>query len=52
MPRGPGVGVVNSLEGKPMFLARVSEATWQHADVEMRKLVQRARGSHALLHVP
>ena len=52
MPRGPRVGVVGSLEVEPMFLACVSEPTWQHADVEMRMLVQRASGLHALFHVP
>ena len=34
-----------------MFLARVSSATWHDADVEMRKVALRARGSHALFHV-
>ena len=51
MLRGPRVGVVGSLEVEPTFLARVSEATWQHADVEMRKLVRIARGLHALFYV-
>ena len=50
-PRGPRVGAVMSLEVEPTFLARVSDATWQHADMEMQKLAQRARGSHALFHV-
>ena len=36
-----------SLEVEPTYLARVHEATWQDADVEMRKLSRRARGSHA-----
>ena len=46
----PGVRVVDqilSLEVEPMYLARVHEATWHDADVEMRKLCRRARGSHA-----
>ena len=46
----PGVHVVDqisSLEIEPTYLARVHEATWQDADVEMRKLCRRARGSHA-----
>ena len=37
-PRGPCVGTVLLLEVEPTFLVRVSDATWQHADVEMRKL--------------
>ena len=36
-PRGPTVGIVLSLEVKPTFLARVANATWHDADVEMRK---------------
>ena len=48
---GPGEGVMGSLEVKPTLLARVLEATWQNSDVEMHKLVQRARGLHALFHV-
>ena len=48
---GLGEGVMGSLEVKPTFLARVLEATWQNSDVEMRKLVQRAYGSHILFHV-
>ena len=51
MPCGPSVGVAGLLEVKPTFLACISEATWQYADVEMCKLIQRARGSHALFHV-
>ena len=35
------------LEVEPTYLARVHEATWQDADVEMRKLSRRACGSHA-----
>ena len=50
-PHCPRIGVVGSLEVESTFLARVSEATWQHADVEMRKLAQRARGLHALFYV-
>ena len=50
-PRGPHEGVVGLLEIEPTFLARVSEATWQHSDVEMRKFLRRARGLHALFHV-
>ena len=45
MPHGPRVGVVGSLQVKSTFLACVSEATWQHADVKMRKLLRQARGS-------
>ena len=51
MPRGPRVGVVSSLEVESTFLARVSEATWQPDDMEMRNFVRRACGSHALFHV-
>ena len=51
MARGPRVGVMGVLEVKPTVLARVSDATWQHADVEMRKFASRARGLHALFHV-
>ena len=40
-----------SLEVEPTFLARVHEATWQASDAEMRKLVRRARGAHAMFHV-
>ena len=36
-----------SLEVDPTYLAHVHEATWQDADVEMRKLCSGARGSHA-----
>ena len=46
----PGVHVddqISSLEVEPTYLARVHEATWHDADVEMRKLCRRARGSHA-----
>ena len=46
----PGVRVVDqilSLEVEPTYLARVHEATWHDADMEMRKLCRRARGSHA-----
>ena len=51
MPRGPTVGTVLSLEVEPTFLARVANATWHDADVEMCKIAHRARESHALFHV-
>ena len=51
MPHGPRVEVVGLLEVELMFLARVSEAIWQHADVEMRKFARKSRGLHALFHV-
>ena len=35
------------LEVELTYLTRVHEATWHDADVEMRKLCRRARGSHA-----
>ena len=50
-PRGTCVAHVLSLEVEPTFLARVAEATWANADVEMRKLVHRAQGSHASFHI-
>ena len=50
-PRGPAVETALSLEVEPTFLARVANATWHDADVEMRKIARRARGSHALFHV-
>ena len=50
-PRGPAVGTALSLEVEPTFLARVANATWHEADVEMRKIACHARGSHALFHV-
>ena len=40
-----------SLKVELMFLARVAEATWAEADVEMQKLVRRAQGSHASFHI-
>ena len=46
----PGARVVDqilSLEIEPTYLSRVHVATWQDADVEMRKLCRRARGSLA-----
>ena len=46
----PGARVIDqisSLKVDPTYLARVHEATWQDADVAMRKLCRRARGSHA-----
>ena len=51
MPCGPFVGVEGSLKVEPTFLARVSEATWQHADVEMYKFTRRARSLPPLFHV-
>ena len=50
-PRGPTAGAVISVEVKPTFLARVANATWHYADVEMCKIAHCARGSHALFHV-
>ena len=50
-PRGPTVGAVMSLEVETTFLACVENSTWHDADVEMRKIACRARGSHALFHV-
>ena len=50
-PRGTSVAHVLSLEVEPMFLAHVAEATWAEADMEMRKLVQRAKGNHACFHI-
>ena len=47
----PRVGVVGKLKVEPTFLARISEATWQYTDMEMRKFVRRARGLRALFHV-
>ena len=47
MPGARAVDQISSLEVEPMYLACVHEATWQDADVEMRKLCCRARGSHA-----
>ena len=51
MPRGPAVGTALSLEVEPTFLACVANATWHDADMEMRKIANHARGSHALFHV-
>ena len=51
MPRGSTVVAVMSLKVEPTFLARVANAMWHDADVEMRKIVHHARGSHALFHV-
>ena len=45
------MGVVGLLEVEVTFLACVSDAMWQHADMKMRKLVQRARSTHALFYV-
>ena len=50
-PRDPTVGTILLLEVEPTFLARVLNATWHDADVEMRKTARHARGSHALFHV-
>ena len=46
-PSARVVDQISSLEVEPTYLARVHEAMWQDADVEMRKLCRRARGSHA-----
>ena len=46
----PGVRVVDqilSLEVEPTYLARVYEAMWQNADMEMKKLCCSARSSPA-----
>ena len=47
MPSARVVHQILLLEVEPTYLARVHEATWHDADVEMRKLCRRARGSHA-----
>ena len=47
MPNARVVDQILSLEVEPTYLARVHEATWQDADVEMRKLCRRARVSYA-----
>ena len=44
-------GHVVSIVVEPTFFARVSSATFDQPDAEMQKLVRRARGTHALLHV-
>ena len=44
-------GDIGSLEVEPTFLARVHDAKFNHADAEMRKLVRRAKGTHAMFHV-
>ena len=36
---------------EPMFLAHVSDAMWQHADVEMRKFARKGRGFYAFFYV-
>ena len=46
-PSARVVDQISLLEVEPTYLARVHEATLQDADVEMRKLCRRARGSHA-----
>ena len=48
---GHHIALVLSLEVELMFFAHVAEATWADADVEMRKLVRRAQGSHASFHI-
>ena len=47
MPRDPRNVHVGLLEVEPTLLARVHEATWQIADMEMQKLGRKARGCHA-----
>ena len=49
--RSDVIARLGTLAVEPTFLARVHEATWQTSDAEMRKLVRRARGTHAELHV-
>ena len=51
MLRGTRVAHVLSLEVEPTFLARVFEAMWADADMEMQKLVSRAKGIHASFHI-
>ena len=51
MPRGPTVGTVMSFEVEPTFLARVANAFWHDADVEIHKIFRRTRGSHALFRI-
>lgn len=36
---------------EPTFLARVSKCTFDPNDVEMRRLLERARGAHARFYV-
>ena len=50
-PLGPTVATVVLLEVEPTFLARVTNATWHDADVDIRRFAHRARGPHVLLHV-
>ena len=50
-PCGTRVVHVLLLEVEPTFVALVAEATWAEADVEMKKLVHRAQGSHASFHI-
>ena len=45
------VAHVLSLEVEPTFLACVAEATWAEVDVEMKKLICRAQGSHTSFHI-
>ena len=45
------MGVVGTLEVEPVLLARVSDATWLQADVEMHKFARRVHGLHALFHM-
>ena len=49
--RNKVVARLGTLAVEPTFLARVHEATWKDPDAEMRKLVRRARGTHAQFHV-
>ena len=51
MPCDTHVAHVLLLEVELIFLVHVAEATWANADVEMRKLVRRAQGSHASFHI-
>ena len=51
MPYGTRVVHVLSLEVEPTFLARVAEAMWANAGVEMQELVCRATGAHAGFHI-
>ena len=41
------VDQISLLEVEPTYLARVYEATWKNADVEIRKIYCKSRGSHA-----
>ena len=50
-PRGTRFTHMLSLKVEPTFLAHVAEATWAKSDVEIRKLVCRATGAHAIFHI-